>query len=151
MERSSEFMALALAEAKRAGEAGEVPIGAVVVDEKGRVVGLGRNRNRERLDPTAHAEIEAIRAACQELGRARLDGCDLYVTLEPCAMCAQAIAFSQIRKLIFAAYDPKGGGVEHGARIYALPTCHHAPEVIGGIGEVAASELLRGFFKKLRD
>lgn len=151
MDRSKDFMALALDEAGKAALAGEVPIGAVVVDEQGRVAGLGRNRNREKLDPTAHAEIEAIRAACQALGRARLDGCDLYVTLEPCAMCAQAIAFAQIRRLVFAAYDPKGGGVEHGPRLYSQPTCHHAPEVVGGIRESEAAALLRDFFQKLRD
>ncbi len=148
---ANKFMALAFEQAKAAEKAGEVPIGAVVVDARGRVLGLGHNRNRLRLDPTAHAEIEAIRAACQELGQARLDDCDLYVTLEPCPMCAQAIAFAQIRRLVFGAYDPKGGGVEHGPRIFEQPTCHHRPEVIGGIGETEASTLLRAFFQARRD
>jgi tRNA(Arg) A34 adenosine deaminase TadA len=147
----NKFMALALDEARAAEKAGEVPIGAVVVAADGRVLGRGRNRNREKLDPSAHAEIEAIRQACQSLGQARLDGCDLYVTLEPCPMCAQAIAFAQIRKLVFAAYDPKGGGVEHGPRIFHQPTCHHQPEVIGGIGETEAAGLLRTFFQARRD
>lgn len=150
MERNK-FMALALDEAKAAEKAGEVPIGAVVVGAAGRVLGLGRNRNRERLDPSAHAEIEAIRAACQALGLPRLDGCDLYVTLEPCPMCAQAIAFAQIRRLVFAAYDPKGGGVEHGPRIFDQPSCHHRPEVIGGIGESEAAGILKAFFQARRD
>ncbi|MFA6019875.1 MAG: nucleoside deaminase [Rhodospirillales bacterium] len=150
MERNK-FMALALDEAKAAEKAGEVPIGAVVMGAEGRVLGLGRNRNRERLDPSAHAEIEAIRAACQTLGLPRLDGCDLYVTLEPCPMCAQAIAFAQIRRLVFAAYDPKGGGVEHGPRIFDQPSCHHRPEVIGGIGESEAVGILKAFFQARRD
>ncbi|TAN55228.1 MAG: nucleoside deaminase [Rhodospirillales bacterium] len=144
-------MALALEEARLAELAGEVPIGAVVVDADGRVLGVGRNRNREASDPSAHAEIVAIRDACQVLKRARLDGCDLYVTLEPCPMCAQAIAFAHIRRLVFAAYDPKGGGVEHGPRIFEQPTCHHRPEVVGGIGESEAQEMLKGFFQARRD
>jgi tRNA(Arg) A34 adenosine deaminase TadA len=147
----NKFMALAMDEARAAEIAGEVPIGAVVVDASGKVLGRGRNRNRERLDPTAHAEIEAIRQACQSLGQPRLDGCDLYATLEPCPMCAQAIAFAQIRRLVFAAYDPKGGGVEHGPRIFSQPSCHHQPEVLGGIGESEAASLLRAFFQARRD
>ena len=147
----NKFMAQAMDLARSAEIAGEVPIGAVVVDAFGKVLGQGRNRNRERLDPTAHAEIEAIRQACQTLGQPRLDGCDLYVTLEPCPMCAQAIAFAQIRRLVFAAYDPKGGGVEHGPRIFGQPTCHHQPEVLGGIGESEAASLLKTFFRARRD
>ncbi|MBF0167334.1 MAG: nucleoside deaminase [Alphaproteobacteria bacterium] len=144
-------MATALDEARAAALSSEVPVGAVVVDGQGQVIGLGRNRNRERLDPTAHAEIEAIRAACKTLGQARLDGCDLYVTLEPCPMCAQAIAFAHIRKLVFAAYDPKGGGVEHGPRIFDQPTCHHHLEVVGGVAETEAQEILKSFFQARRD
>ncbi|WP_372425763.1 nucleoside deaminase [Salinarimonas chemoclinalis] len=143
------FMERALAEARAAAARGEVPIGAVVV-KGGRVLASGSNRTRATSDPTAHAEIVAIRAACAAVGDERLPGCDLYVTLEPCAMCAAAISFARIRRLYYGAADPKGGGVEHGGRFYAQPTCHHAPEVYSGIGEVAAGELLRGFFRERR-
>jgi tRNA(Arg) A34 adenosine deaminase TadA len=131
--------------ARRAALAGEVPVGAVVV-RNGRTIATAHNRPRALKDPTAHAEILAIRAACQILGDERLTGCDLYVTLEPCAMCAGAIAFARIRRLYFGAYDPKGGGVEHGPRVFNQPTCHHAPEVYGGFREAEAADLLRAFF-----
>lgn len=143
------FMDAALAEARAAAVRGEVPIGAVVVKE-GRVIARGSNRTREGRDPTAHAEIVAIRAACAAVGDERLVGCDLYVTLEPCAMCAAAISFARVRRLYYGAADPKGGGVEHGGRFYAQPTCHHAPEVYSGFGEVEAGALLRAFFRDRR-
>lgn len=143
-------MDLALAEAERAGELGEVPIGAVVVSADGEILAQAGNRTLERLDPTAHAELLAIRGACARLGSERLAGCDLYVTLEPCAMCAAAISFARIRRLYFGAADPKGGAVEHGPRLFTQPTCHHAPEVINGIGEARAAALLREFFAKRR-
>jgi len=143
-------MDLALAEAERARELGEVPIGAVVVSADGEVLAQAGNRTLQQRDPTAHAELLAIRAACAKLGSERLVGCDLYVTLEPCAMCAAAISFARIRRLYFGAADPKGGAVEHGPRLFAQATCHHAPEVIGGIGEARAASLLREFFAKRR-
>lgn len=145
----SPHMQAALEEARAAAARGEAPIGALVVRE-GIVLARAGNRTRETSDPTAHAEIVAIRAACAALGSERLVGCDLYVTLEPCAMCAAAISFSRIRRLYFGASDPKGGGVEHGGRFYAQPTCHHAPEVYSGIGETTAAEILRGFFRERR-
>lgn len=147
---SNSFMDEALAEARSAGERGEVPIGAVVVLD-GVIVGRGGNRTRERNDITAHAEIEAIRAASSQLGQERLSGADLYVTLEPCTMCAAAISFARIRRLYYGAEDPKGGGVDHGARFYAQPTCHHVPEVYSGIREGAAAETLRRFFRERRE
>ncbi|HLO24263.1 MAG TPA: nucleoside deaminase, partial [Methyloceanibacter sp.] len=125
-------MDLALEEAESAAVRGEVPIGAVVVSASGEVLGQAGNRTIELRDPTAHAELLAIRAACAALGSERLTDCDLYVTLEPCAMCVGAISFARIRRLYFGAADPKGGAVEHGPRFFAQPTCHHAPEVIGG-------------------
>ena len=143
-------MDLALVEAERARELGEVPIGAVVLSADGEVLAQAGNRTLQQRDPTAHAELLAIRAACAKLGSERLVGCDLYVTLEPCAMCAAAISFARIRRLYFGAADPKGGAVEHGPRLFAQATCHHAPEVIGGIGEVRAASLLREFFAKRR-
>ncbi|MEQ8266386.1 MAG: nucleoside deaminase [Parvibaculum sp.] len=139
-------MDIALAEAEAAAARGEVPIGAVVVDAEGRVVARAGNRTLELKDPTAHAELLAIRAACAVLGSERLTGCDLHVTLEPCPMCAAAISFARIRRLYYGAADEKGGGVDHGPRIFAHPTCHHRPEVYGGIGERQAAELLRAFF-----
>ena len=139
--------ALALA-AEGAGE-GEVPVGAVVTRE-GLIIGEGVNRTRRDLDPSAHAEIVAIRAACAAIGSDRLAGCDLWVTLEPCAMCAGAIAHARIGRLVYAAADPKGGGVDHGARVFAQPTCHHRPEVMGGVGEAAAAVLLKDFFAARR-
>ena len=140
-----EYMALALAQAREAADLGEVPIGAVVVKD-GRVLATGRNGPRERHDPTSHAEIEAIRAAARVLGNERLEGCELWVTLEPCAMCAGAIAHARIARLYYGASDPKGGAVEHGARFFSQPTCHHRPELFPGIGAVEAAALLRDFF-----
>lgn len=143
-------MDLALEEAEAAAARGEVPIGAVVVSASGKVLGQAGNRTVELHDPTAHAELLAIRAACAMLGSERLTDCDLYVTLEPCAMCAAAISFARVRRLYFGAADPKGGAVEHGPRFFAQPTCHHAPEVIGGLGEAHASALLKSFFAARR-
>ena len=143
-------MLTALAEAEAAGARGEVPVGAVLVDGQGIVLARAGNRTRELADPTAHAEMLAIRAASTALQSERLTGCDLYVTLEPCPMCAAAISFARIRRLYFGATDPKGGGVEHGARIFSQPTCHHAPEVYGGIEEMRASALLQAFFAARR-
>ena len=142
-------MRRALDLAAEAAAAGEVPVGAVVTrgDE---IVAEARNAKRGSTDPTAHAEIEAIRAASARLGTPRLDECTLWVTLEPCAMCAGAIALARIQHLRFAAEDPKGGGVIHGAKVFAQPTCHHRPDVLGGIGEEESAELLRGFFAKRR-
>ena len=143
-------MALALAEAEAAAARGEVPVGAVLVDPDGQVVAAAGNRTEEMADPTAHAEMLVIRAGASRLGRPRLVGCDLYVTLEPCPMCAQAIGFARLRRLYYGAADPKGGGVEHGPRIFASPSCHHAPEVYGGIGERKAADLLQRFFRARR-
>ena|SRR5438552_15351012 len=142
-------MRRALDLAGEAAGAGEVPVGAVVTlgDE---IVAEARNAMRGSTDPTAHAEMEAIRAAAAKLGRSRLDDCTLWVTLEPCAMCAAAIGLARFRALRFGAEDPKGGGVVHGARIFAQPTCHHRPDVLGGIGEAEAGELLRRFFAERR-
>ena len=142
-------MDTALSEARKARDAGEVPVGAVIVRD-GAVIAAAHNRTLTDRDPTAHAEILAIRAAARTLGSERLVGCDLYVTLEPCPMCAAAISFARLRRLYFAAYDPKSGGVEQGARIFDQPTCHHRPEVYGGIGEEEASRLLTEFFAERR-
>ncbi len=139
-------MELALAEAKEAAGRGEVPVGAVVLSAGGEVLAQAGNRTLELRDSTAHAELLAIRAAADTLGSERLVDCDLYVTLEPCAMCAAAISFARIRRLYFGASDPKGGAVEHGPRFFGQATCHHAPEVYGGIGETAAAALLKDFF-----
>jgi tRNA(adenine34) deaminase len=143
-------MELALAEAERAAQLGETPVGAAVVSPIGKVLGRAHNLVIANSDPTAHAEILAIRQACLAAKSERLPGCDLYVTLEPCAMCAAAISFARIRRLYFGAPDEKGGAVEHGVRFFSAPTCHHAPEVYGGIGEVRSAALLRDFFKELR-
>jgi len=143
-------MDLALEEAKAAGARGEVPVGAVVLGPDGKVLARAGNRTLALRDPTAHAELLAIRAACTALSSERLVDCDLYVTLEPCAMCAAAISFARIRRLYFGATDPKGGAVEHGPRLFGQPTCHHAPEVYGGIGETAAAGLLKDFFAARR-
>ena len=144
-------MDLAMAEAEAARDRGEVPVGAVVVDARtGEVLAQAGNETEAKHDPTAHAEMLAIRRAAAGRGSARLPDCDIYVTLEPCAMCAQAIAFARLRRLYFGAADPKGGGVEHGARIFQQPTCHHRPEVIGGVQETRAGELLRRFFAARR-
>lgn len=145
----TEPMRRALDEARSAAADGEVPVGAVVT-RGSEMVAVGRNRMRADNDPTAHAEMVAIRAASAALGAARLDGCDLWVTLEPCAMCAGAMALARIGRLYFAAADPKGGAVLHGPRLFAQPTCHHAPEVYSGIGEAEAGEMLRQFFRELR-
>jgi tRNA(adenine34) deaminase len=142
-------MAMALEQARIAGSEGEVPIGAVVV-RQGRVIATGRNAPRARHDPTSHAEIEAIRAAAMVLGNERLDGCELWVTLEPCAMCAGAMVHARITKLYYGASDPKGGAVEHGARVFDQPQCLHRPDVYTGIGEAEAAELLRAFFRDRR-
>jgi tRNA(adenine34) deaminase len=142
-------MALALEQARIAADEGEVPIGAVIVKD-GEVVAVAHNMTRQPPDPTAHAELLAIRRAAQGLGRERLDGCELWVTLEPCAMCAGAIAHARIARLYYAASDPKGGGVEHGARVFEQPQCLHVPEVYAGIGAGAAADLLRGFFRERR-
>ncbi|MFZ1413985.1 MAG: nucleoside deaminase [Defluviicoccus sp.] len=144
-------MAIALEEAAAAAERAEVPVGAVIIDAAtGAVIARAGNRMRTLHDPTAHAEMLAIRAAAARLQTVRLDECDLYVTLEPCAMCAAAIAFARIRRLVFGAYDPKGGGVEHGARFFAQATCHHRPEVIGGVAEQRCQALLHAFFRARR-
>jgi tRNA(adenine34) deaminase len=140
----------AFAEAEAAAARGEVPVGAVVVDASGIVLAAAGNRVEELKDPTAHAEILAIRAATRLRAEKVLADCDLYVTLEPCAMCAQAIALARLRRLRYGAYDPKGGGVEHGARVFDHPTCHHRPEVVGGIEETRAGELLKRFFRERR-
>jgi tRNA(adenine34) deaminase len=143
----SKPMDLALGEARAAAERGEVPVGAVIIDRAtGAVISAAGNRIIELKDPTAHAELLAIRGACRATGSERLTGHDLYVTLEPCPMCAQAIAFARLDRLYFGASDPKGGGIEHGPRIFAQPTCHHRPEVYGGMSEQAAARLLRSFF-----
>ncbi|MCW2382568.1 MULTISPECIES: nucleoside deaminase [unclassified Sphingobium] len=144
-----EPMRLALDCARRAADAGEVPIGAVVT-RNGAVIAQGENRNRRDRDPTAHAEIVAIRAACAHLEQDRLGDCDLWVTLEPCPMCAGAIAHARIARLYYGAADPKGGGVEHGARVFAQPQCHHRPEIFSGIGEDSSARLLRDFFSVRR-
>jgi tRNA(Arg) A34 adenosine deaminase TadA len=143
-------MASALVYASRAAAAGEVPVGAIVVDAQGRVIAGAHNETLLKRDPTAHAELLAIRAACAVLGSERLGSCDLYVTLEPCVMCAGAISFARIRRLYFGAYDPKGGGVEHGGRFFSQPTCHHAPEVVGGVMEGECGAMLKEFFTSRR-
>ncbi len=140
----------AFEEAEAAALRGEVPVGAVVADKTGNVISRAGNRTLELKDPTAHAEMLAIRAAAEILGSERLVDCDLHVTLEPCAMCAAAISFARIRRLYFAAGDEKMGAVEHGPRFYSQPTCHHAPDVYSGLGEDRAKELLKDFFKSRR-
>ena len=142
-------MRLALDRAREAAAAGEVPVGAVVTRD-GEVIAATANAMRSGSDPTAHAEMVALREAARVLGTSRLDGCDLWVTLEPCAMCAGAIALARIGRRYFAAPDPKGGAVLHGPRLFSQPTCHHAPEVYGGIGESEAAAMLRDFFRERR-
>ena len=142
-------MRRALALAEQAARDGEVPVGAIVI-VNGAVVGEGVNRTRRDNDPTAHAEIVAIRAACTTIGTDRLPGAELWVTLEPCAMCAGAIAHARITRLVYAAPDPKGGGVAHGPRVFTQPTCHHRPDVVDGVGEGPAAILLREFFAERR-
>jgi tRNA(adenine34) deaminase len=145
----SSFMDQALDLARAAAAAGEVPVGCLVVRD-GEVVGQGANRTLTDRDPTAHAEMLAIRQAARALGTERLTDCDVYVTLEPCAMCAGAISFARIRRLYYGAADPKGGAVDNGVRFFASHTCHHRPEVYGGIGEREASALLKDFFRERR-
>ncbi len=144
-----DFMGTALAEAKAAAEAGEVPVGCVIVRD-GEVLAQAGNRTLRDRDPTAHAEMLALRAAALKLGSERLIGCDLYVTLEPCTMCAAAISFARIRRLYFGAGDPKGGAVESGVRFFNSPTCHHKPEVYGAIREAEAAAVLKEFFAAKR-
>ncbi len=148
MKRIDPFAA-AFEAARAAGDAGEVPVGAAIL-RAGAVISAAGNRTLQDRDPTAHAEMLAIRDACRKVGSERLIGCDLYVTLEPCAMCAAAISFARIRRLYFSAEDPKGGAVEHGPRFFSQPTCHHAPEVYGGIRESESARLLREFFARRR-
>ena len=143
------FMELALDEARKAQSAGEVPVGCVI-GRDGTVIAAAGNRTLTDRDPTAHAEMVAIRAAARILGSERLTGCELYVTLEPCAMCAAAISFARIQRLYYGAPDPKGGAVDSGVRLFAQPTCHHRPEVYGGISEAASAALLRTFFEARR-
>jgi tRNA(Arg) A34 adenosine deaminase TadA len=143
-------MDCAFAEAQASAARGEVPVGAAIVCGDRGIVASAGNRTLEWHDPTAHAEVIAIREACRVLGSERLPGCDIYVTLEPCTMCAAAISFARLRRLYFAAQDPKAGAVENGVCFYAQPTCHHAPEVYGGIDESRARDLLQRFFKRLR-
>lgn len=150
MAQFQSFMDIALLEAKAAAKRGEIPVGAVLIDSEGRVLAKAGNRTRELCDPTAHAEILVIREACKALKSERLSGCDLYVTLEPCPMCATAISAARIRRLYYGASDPKSGGVEQGPRIYAHSQVHHTPEVYDGIGMSEAEKLLKGFFKNLR-
>ena len=147
--QSQSPMRAALAEAEAAAARGEVPVGAVVVAGR-QILARAGNRTRELNDPTAHAEMLAIRAACATTASERLPEADLYVTLEPCPMCAAAISFARIRRLYFGASDPKGGGVEHGPRIFSQPSCHHAPEIYGGIEEVRSARLLQAFFAQRR-
>ncbi len=145
-----DFMEMALQEAEAAARRGEVPIGAVIVTLNGDILARKGNQTEQFGDPTAHAEILAIRAATALRKEPRLLDCDLYVTLEPCAMCAAAISFARIRRVIFGAYDPKGGAIEHGPRFFSQPTCHHAPEVIGGVEEQRAGKMLKVFFEERR-
>jgi tRNA(adenine34) deaminase len=147
---AQDAMSVAFAEARASESRGEVPIGAAIT-RNGEVIARAGNRTRENTDPTAHAEMLAIRAAAKSLGDFRLSDCDLYVTLEPCAMCAGAISFARLRRLYYAASDAKGGAVEHGPRFFTQPTCHHAPDVYGGIRESEAAALLRTFFEARRN
>lgn len=140
----------ALREAEAAAARGEVPVGAVVTDESGTLLAAAGNEVEARCDPTAHAEILALREAARRLGSPRLPNCTLTVTLEPCPMCAQAASFFRVKRIVFGAYDPKGGGVDHGARIFAAPSCHHVPEVVSGVRESDCAALLRGFFEARR-
>jgi tRNA(adenine34) deaminase len=148
--KSPDPMSLAFAEAETAAARGEVPIGCTIVDSSGNLMASAGNRTVELKDPTAHAEMLAIRAAAAKLGSERLTGCDLYVTLEPCAMCAAAISFARIRRLYFGLADPKMGAVENGPRLYQQPTCHHRPEIYGGMAEARARDLLTAFFRERR-
>ncbi len=145
-----DYMDIALKEADAAAKRGEVPVGAVLVSVSGEILAIAGNRTEEDADPAGHAEILVLREAARKRGAPRLPDCDLYVTLEPCAMCAAAISIARIRRLFYGAYDPKGGAVEHGARFFSQPTCHHAPEVVGGVEESRCSELLKSFFADKR-
>jgi cytosine deaminase len=147
---TNRFMEIALAEARTAGERGEVPVGAVLVLD-GTVVARSGNRTRAENDVTAHAEVAVIREASRVLGQERLTGADLYVTLEPCTLCAAAISFARIRRLYYGAEDPKGGAVDNGVRFFAQPTCHHAPDVYSGIGGTEAADILKDFFRERRE
>ena len=149
-EQAQTPMEIAFREARAAAARGEVPVGAVVVDAEGAVLAAAGNRTLELHDPTAHAEVLSLRAACAALGSERLPECDLYVTLEPCPMCATAISFARIRRLYYGAGDEKSGGVDHGPRIYSHTSCHHAPDVYGGIQEVEAATMLKVFFSERR-
>lgn len=152
MDTDHTYMQAALEEAKQAGARDEVPIGAIIINpESGEIIARSGNRTRELWDPTAHAEINVIREACEKAGAQRIPGLDLYVTLEPCTMCTAAMSFARIRRLVFAADDPKGGGVLHGAKFFEQPTCHHRPEVVHGILAEEASTLLKEFFKGKRN
>lgn len=146
---TNRFMEVALSEARAAGARGEVPVGAVLVQD-GMVIAQSGNRTRAENDVTAHAEVAVIREAARKLGQERLTGADLYVTLEPCTLCAAAISFARIRRLYYGAEDPKGGGVDNGVRFFAQPTCHHAPDVYSGIGGMEAAEILKDFFTERR-
>lgn len=146
---TNRFMEIALGEARAAGARGEVPVGAVLVQD-GVVIAQSGNRTRAENDVTAHAEVAVIREAARKLGQERLTGADLYVTLEPCTLCAAAISFARIRRLYYGAEDPKGGGVDNGVRFFAQPTCHHAPDVYSGIGGMEAAEILKDFFTERR-
>jgi tRNA(Arg) A34 adenosine deaminase TadA len=148
--RGNPAMEAALDQAAAAGAAGEVPVGAALVGADGAIVAASGNRVERDRDPTAHAEMIVLRAGAAQLGSKFLAGCDLYATLEPCPMCAAAIGFARIRRLYFGALDPKGGGVEHGPRIFDQPTCHHRPEIYGGIAERRSAALLREFFRDRR-
>ena len=143
-------MEIALEEARAAAERGEVPVGAVVTDKTGQVLARAGNEVEARHDPSAHAEMLALREAARKLGQARLGDCTLTVTLEPCPMCAQAASFFRVGRVVFGAYDPKGGGVDHGARVFAASSCHHQPEVVGGVREGECAALLRSFFEARR-
>ncbi len=143
-------MDIALQEARDAAGRGEVPVGCAVLDPQGRLLAQAGNRTEELSDPSAHAELLAMRAAATVLGQPRLAGCDVVVSLEPCAMCAAAMVHFRPRRVVFGAYDPKGGGIEHGARIFAAPGCLHRPEVVGGVRETEATVLLKRFFQALR-
>lgn len=149
LKKMPSFMDMALAQAREAGAAGEVPVGCVIVRD-GAVIARSGNRTLSDRDPTAHAELVAIRAAAALLGSERLDDCDLYVTLEPCAMCAGALSFARIRRLYYGAADAKGGAVENGVKFFASPSCHHRPQVYGGLAEAEASALLKDFFRERR-
>jgi tRNA(adenine34) deaminase len=144
-------MSLALSEACSAASRGEVPVGAVVVSPSGDILAAAGNRTRELRDPTAHAEMLVLRAACEALGSERLVDCDVYVTLEPCPMCAAAISFARVRRLYYGASDPKGGGIEQGARVFSHVTCHHVPEIYGAIAAAESAELLKAFFAERRE